>query len=109
MMMTMGRWMVVVWLAGASRAAAVDVPSSTLGDYAIFGVRGVTLNGRVKVLSGDVGANAPDGVVTLIDRANVSAAVAGNEIRMGRRTSAGALFCTLLKQDGVKGGATTCV
>ena len=108
-MMKMGRWMMVVLLAGATQATAVDAPSSTLGDYAIFGVQGVTLASRVKVLSGDVGCNAPDGTVTLIDRANVAAAVAGNEIRMGRKSSAGALFCTLLKQDGVKGGATSCV
>jgi hypothetical protein len=109
MMKMLGRLMVVVLLAGASQAAAVDAPSSVLGDYAIFGVREVTLRSRVKVLSGDVGCNAPDGAVTLISRANVSAAVAGNEIRMGQKTSAGALFCTLLKQEGVKGGATTCV
>jgi hypothetical protein len=109
MKMTLARWMMVVLVAGASQAAAVDAPSGTLGDYAIFGVKAVTLRSRVKVLSGDVGCNAPDGTVTLIDRANVSAAVAGNEIRMGRKTSAGALFCTLLKQEGVKGGATSCV
>jgi len=109
MMKMMGRWTAVVLLAAASQAAAVDAPSSVLGDYAIFGVREVTLRSRVKVLSGDVGCNAPDGAVTLISRANVSAAVAGNEIRMGQKTSAGALFCTLLKQEGVKGGATSCV
>ena len=109
MMKMMGRWTAVVLLAAASQAAAVDAPSTVLGDYAIFGVREVTLRSRVKVLSGDVGCNAPDGAVTLISRANVSAAVAGNEIRMGQKTSAGALFCTLLKQEGVKGGATSCV
>ena len=105
----MGRWMAVALLVVASRAAAVDAPSSVLGDYAIFGVREVTLKGRVKVLSGDVGCNASDGTVTMIDRANVAAAVAGNEIRMGRGTGAGALFCTLLKQEGVKNGPLTCV
>ena len=109
MMKMMGRWTAVVLLAAASQAAAVDAPSTVLGDYAIFGVREVTLRSRVKVLSGDVGCNAPDGAVTLISRANVSAAVAGNEIRMGQKTSAGALVCTLLKQEGVKGGATSCV
>src|SRR6187455_2797606 len=106
---TMGLWMLAAVVAGGSQAAAVDAPSSTLGDYAILGVREVTLRSRVRVLSGDVGCNAPDGTVTLISRANVSGAVAGNEIRMGQKTSAGALFCTLLKQDGVKGGATGCV
>lgn len=109
MMKMMGRWTAVVLLAAASQAAAVDAPSTVLGDYAIFGVREVTLRSRVKVLSGDVGCNAPDGAVTLISRANVSAAVAGNEIRMGQKTSAGALFCTLLKQEGVKAGAASCV
>ncbi len=105
----MGRWILVMVLAGAGHAAAVDAPSSALGDYAILGVREVTLRARVNVLSGDVGCNASDGSVTLIDRAKVSAAVAANDVRMGRRTSAGALFCTQLKQEGVKSGATTCV
>jgi hypothetical protein len=43
----------------------------------------------VNVISGDVGCNAADGSVTLIDRAKVAAAIAANEIRMGRGTSAG--------------------
>lgn len=110
MMKMMGRWMLVVTMvAGVGRAAAVDAPSTVLTDYAILGLKGVTLKARVNVLSGDVGCNAPDGSVTLIDRAKVAASVAANEIRMGRGTSAGALFCTLLEQLAVKNGPTTCV
>ena len=110
MMKMMGRWMFVVTvLAGVGHAATADAPSSTLADYAVLGLKDVTLRGRVNVISGDVGSNAPDGVVTLVDRAKVAAAIAANEIRMGRGTSAGALFCTLLEQLAVKKGPATCV
>jgi hypothetical protein len=85
------------------------VPSSTLGDYAILGLKDVTLKARANVLSGDVGCNAPDGSVTMIDRSKVADSVAANEITMGRSTSAGGLFCTLLKQTSVKNAPATCV
>ena len=105
-----GRWTAVVMMvAGVAHGATVDAPSSSLGDYAVLGLKDVTLRGRVNVISGDVGCNAPDGAVTLIDRAKVAAAIAANEIRMGRGTSAGALFCTLLDQLAVKKGPATCV
>ena len=105
----MGRWMLAVTvLAGAGQSSAVDAPSSLLADYAVLGLKEVTLRGRVNVISGDVGCNAPDGVVTLFDRAKVAASIAANEIRMGRGTSAGALFCTLLDPQG-SSGPTTCV
>jgi hypothetical protein len=110
MMKMMGRWMVAVAvLAGVGHAATADAPSTTLADYAVLGLKEVTLKGRVNVISGDVGCNAPDGSVTLLDKAKVAAAIAANEIRMGRGTSAGALFCTLLDPVGVSNGATTCV
>src|SRR5262245_2892339 len=110
MMKMVGRWILVVTVvAGVGHAATADAPSSALADYAIFGLKEVTLRGRVKVISGDVGANAPDGSVTLVDRADVAAAVAANEIRMGRGTSAGTLFCTLLEQLAVKNGPAACV
>src|SRR5262245_53039583 len=106
----MGRWMLAVTMvAGAGPAAAVDAPSSTLGDYAILGLKDVTLKSRANVVSGDVGCNAPDGSVTMIDRAKVADSVAANEITMGRASSAGALFCTLLKQTSVKNAPATCV
>jgi hypothetical protein len=106
----MGRWMLVVTVVvGAGPAAAADAPSNTLGDYAILGLKQVTLRGRVNVISGDVGSNAPDGSVTLIDRAKVAASIAANEIHMGRGTSAGGLFCTLLEQQAVKNAPATCV
>ena len=110
MMKMMGRWMLVVTvLVGAGHAAAVDAPSNALADYAVLGLKDVTLRARVNVISGDVGCNAPDGSVTLIDRAKVAASIAANEIRMGRATSAGALFCTLLEQLAVKNAPATCV
>jgi len=110
MMKMMGRWaLAMTVLAGVGRAATADAPSSALGDYAVLGLKEVTLKARSNVLSGDVGSNAPDGSVTLIDRAKVAAAVAANKIAMGRGTSAGSLFCTLLEQLAVKSGPATCV
>lgn len=105
----MWRWMTVaLLLAGGSRALAVDAPSNVLSDYAILGLKEVTLRGRVNVLSGDVGCNAADGTVTLLDRAKVAGAIAANEIRMGRGTSAGGLYCTLLEQLPAKGAPAAC-
>ena len=110
MMKMMGRWILVVTvLAGAGQVAAADAPSNLISDYAILGLKDVTLRSRVNVLSGDVGSNAPDGSVTLMDRSKVAASIAANEIRMGRGTSAGGLFCTLLEQLAVKHAPTTCV
>jgi hypothetical protein len=110
MMKMIGRWMLVVTvLAGAGQVAAVDAPSNLVADYAILGLKEVTLRGRVNVLSGDVGCNAPDGSVTLIDRAKVAASIAANSIRMGKGTSAGGLYCTLLEQLAVKNAPATCV
>jgi len=110
MMKMMGRWMLVVTvLAGARPAVAVDAPSNALADYAVLGLKAVTLKARANVISGDVGCNAPDGSVTLVERAKVAASIAANEIRMGRGSSAGALFCTLLEQLSVKNAPATCV
>lgn len=110
MKMMMGRWTAVVMLlASGVYAATADAPSNVLGDYVVLGLKEVTIRGRANVISGDVGCNAPDGSVTLIDRAKVGGAIAANEIRMGRGTSAGGLFCTLLEQLSVKGGPATCV
>ena len=83
MMKMMGRWMLVVTvLAGAGQVAAVDAPSNLVADYAILGLKEVTLRGRVNVLSGDVGCNAPDGSVTLIDRAKVAAHMKNERIEI---------------------------
>ena len=65
----MGRWMLVVTvLAGAGQVAAADAPSNLVTDYAILGLKEVTLRGRVNVLSGDVGCNATDGSDFVVNR-----------------------------------------
>lgn len=92
--------------AGVAGASSSVLPSAALHDYAVLGLEGVTLRGNVSVQSGDVGSNSPSGIVTLMRRARVAGAVAGNTIRFGRGASAAALFCQTLEQVGP--GAATC-
>ena len=88
-------WMVsVVVLATGGVGGAQTAPASTPRDYAILGLDSVNLLTSVSVESGDVGCNATGGAVTLLARAHVANAVAGDTVRLGRRATAGELFCT---------------
>jgi len=61
MMKMMGRWaLAMTVLAGVGRAATADAPSSALADYAVLGLKEVTLKARSNVLSGDVGSGLSD-------------------------------------------------
>jgi hypothetical protein len=110
MMMLMGWWMTtIVALSAVAYAGPAGAPSTALGDYAVLGLKEVTLRGRASVLSGDVGCNAPNGTVTLFDRARVSGSIAADHVRLGRRASAGGLYCTLLEQLAAKNPPAECV
>jgi hypothetical protein len=107
MMRWMTWWMVsVVVLAAGGVGGAQTAPASTPRDYAILGLDSVSLLPGVNVEAGDVGCNASGGAVTLMARARVASAVAGNTVRLGMRASAGELFCT--KVEAIGPSSATC-
>lgn len=91
-------WGMVLVMGGTGDAATA--PASAPSDYAILGLDSVSLLPGVSVEAGDVGCNASGGTVTLMARAHVTSAVAGNTVRLGTRATAGELFCTRVEQVG---------
>ncbi len=74
-------------------AWSADGPPSKAGSYAVFGLDSVTLRAKVTVEGGDVGVNAPAGILTLMRRAQVDGAAAATTVRVGQQAGAEALFC----------------
>jgi hypothetical protein len=63
------------------------------------------LRAKVSVTGGDVGVNAPAGVLTLMRRAQVAGAAAATTVRVGQKAGAEEIFCVGLEPTRSTGAA----
>jgi len=91
------RWVVVAVAACGTLlpAARGRAQEHAIGAYAVLGLEDVSLQGRVRVSGGDVGANR--GTVTLGAGSRVDGTVAADTIRVRRGARAGDFFCRLME------------
>jgi hypothetical protein len=93
--------MLATVVAGApERSVAQSEPPADPFEYVVFGLETVSLGARSNV-GGPLGAN--DGEVRVRRRSTIDGVVAADTIRLGRRTRAETVFCTLVIGGGTDG------